>query len=165
MSGNIIRDLETRVEDEIFSPRPGGMVDTFRKREAALRAAEAEQQNTDQPVQERAYRAVKVALESPEVLSAQTITIQPGQFAMVLPQNPMRYRATVKFVSNGSAQANAVVARDSSAALGRNGYMLSYGETLVTHTRAAVYVFNADTAAISVSVLAELYASQVSGDS
>lgn len=98
---SITGDIEIAAEaavselEKLFPPRPGGAVDTWRKQEAARKAAGEEQRNSSEPVQERAYRALKVTPESPEVLSAQTVNIPAGGYAMILPLSPMRYEAVI----------------------------------------------------------------------
>jgi len=160
MSDDIVTEVVEGIEDLVadvdpFPPRPGGLVDTARKRMAA-QAAQAEQdKQAAEQVEERAVRAVKVAQVAPEVLAAQTLTIAAGGQAMILPGSPYRYRAVVSVVT---AASTVILAKDSSQALGQAGFTLPAGIVLPLHTRAQVFAYNPGGSAVQVSVLAELYA-------
>lgn len=151
VADEIVRDVE-----EVFPPRPGGMVDRHRKRRAAEEAAAAEARNAAEQIQEPSYKAVKVAPESPEVFSAQAVTIAAGAAAMLLPASPYRYRAVI---SVNTAASTIVLAKDQSAALGQNGFTLATSTfPLPLMTRAQVWAFNPGGQAVQVSVLSESYA-------
>lgn len=154
MSDEIIEALE-EVEAEVFPPKAGGMVDRHRQRKAAEKAAQDQAEDAQVPIEQRAYRAVKVAPESPETVSAMTYTIAAGQSAMVLPQSPYRYRATVLVATSG---ATVTLAKDSGAALGGTGFMLPAGIPIPVYSRAQLWAFNGTGGAVQVSVLAEIYA-------
>src|SRR5215469_6079831 len=122
-------DPVTRVVDEIvhdaeelFPPRPGGLVDRHRRRRAAEEAAAEAARNQEEQIGERAYKAVKVAPESPEAFSAQAVTIAAGQSALILGASPYRYRAVV---SVNTAASTVILAKDQSAALGQVGFTLA----------------------------------------
>lgn len=93
--------LEHGIEDVegIFTPKPGGMVDRHRAERARREAAQREQENADERVEERAFRAVKTTLLAPEVMIAQTVTIPAGGNAPILPLSPYRFRATLSLAS------------------------------------------------------------------
>lgn len=147
----IVRDVE-----EIFPPKPGGMVDRHRKRRAEQEAAAAEERNAAEAIQEPSYKAVKVAPESPETFAAQTVTIAAGGNALILPFSPYRYRAVVAVIT---AASSVVLAKDQSAALGQVGFTLATAAPpLQLFTRAQVWAFNPGGATVQVSVLAESYA-------
>lgn len=143
------------VVDELFPPKPGGLVDRHRQRRAANQAREDEERERRERVEESSYKAIKVTPESPEVFTAQTLSIAAGQQASILPANPYRYRAIILVVT---AASTVILAKDSSAALGGNGFTLAAGTPLPVYTRAQVYAFNPGGAAVQVSVLAEIYA-------
>jgi len=107
------------------------------------------------PVEQPAYRAVKVAPESPEVVSAITYTIASGGFAMILPNSPYRYRATGLVVT---ATSTVVLAKDSGQALGQAGFVLPSAVPLPVYSRAQLWAYNNSASAVQVSVIAELYA-------
>lgn len=158
MAEGILDELIEDVE-ELFPPRPGGLIDRHRKKKAAEEAAEAEREHEAEQIEGRSYKAVKVAPESPEIISAVTYTIGPGQQAQILPNSPYRYRATINLVT---ASATVILAKDSGAALGQNGYVMASGNPpLAVYARAQLYAYNNTAANIQVSVLAEIYAPEV----
>lgn len=149
-----------RVEDDVlsmdpFPAKPGGLVDQARKRKAA-EAAKAEQDaNAEQEIEERAYKAVKVALETPEVFNATSFNIAAGSYAMVLPADDFRDRAVVNLVT---ATATAVLAKDASNAAGQNGYTISTLVPLEIRSRGQVWAYNPGADLIQVAVMSETYA-------
>lgn len=150
----VVEALVTDAE-ELFPPKPGGVVDKYRRRKAEEQAAAEEAEHEQERIEQRSVKAVKVAAESPEVFSAITYTIAAGQFAAILPSSAYRFRAVVNVVT---AAATVVLAKDASAALGQAGFTLATGIALPLYTRAQVYAFNPGGAPVQVSVLAELYA-------
>lgn len=158
----IVEALE-EVEAEVFPPRPGGLVDRHRQRKAEEKARQDQEENAGVPVEERAYRAVKVAPESPEVVSALTYTIAAGQSAMILPASPYRYRATIVAVDTATSPTakSVILAKDSGAALGQTGFALPFGVPITVHSRAQLWAYNSGGTGsdpVQVSVLAEIYA-------
>jgi len=144
------------IVEEIFPPTPGGLVDKHRKRVAEEKAKEAERENESEAVEGAAYRAVKVAPQTPEVFSGNVITIQPGAAGMVLPLSLYRYRATIKVLT---AASSVVLGKDSGAATGGVGYTLATADPpFVAFARAQLWGFNPGGAVIQVCVLVELYA-------
>jgi hypothetical protein len=144
--------------DEAFPHKPGGLVDQHRKREAARQAEIQVQEDADEPIQQRAYKAVKVAPESPESVSGQTFAIGPGQTAMILPSSAFRVSADV-LVQPVTGQAPAVtLAKDSGAALGSVGFLLPAGLIKTFRTRGQVWASNATATTVQVSVMSEYYA-------
>lgn len=150
--------MEGFIEEEaehFFKPKAGGLVDRFRQEEARLRAAEQEKLHIDERVEERSYKAVKVAIQSPEVLSAGTISIAAGDAVLVLPLSPYRYRCCLQVVT---ATQSLILAKDKGAAISANGFVLSAGYLLYTHTRAQLWAFNDTTSIVQISFMSELYA-------
>ena len=141
--------------NEMFPPKPGGLVDKFRKKAAEERARQDEETNAAEPIEQRSYRAVKVAQTSPEIFQAITYTIPAGGYAMVLPQSPYRFRATLLVITSG---ATAILAKDSGNAISGTGFTLPYGVTLPVNSRGQLYAFNNTGSIIQLSVIAELYA-------
>jgi hypothetical protein len=155
MADEIIEAVE-EFEAELFPPKPGGLVDRHRKRKAAQKAAQDEAENAKEPIEQPSFRAVKTAPESPEIISAITHTIAAGSYAQILPNSPYRYRATINLVT---ASATAILSKDSGAALGQAGYIMSAGDPpMPIYARAQMYAFNNTESAIQISVLAEIYA-------
>jgi hypothetical protein len=87
-----------------FAPKPGGIIDQHHRHKAAREAADAQEQHVNEGIQEPAYRAVKVAPESPESLSTITFTLAPGAHTQILPLSPYRYRASIIVTDPGSVQ-------------------------------------------------------------
>lgn len=162
MADEIIEALE-EVEAELFPPKPGGLVDRHRKR----KALEAEKLNADEPVEERAYRAVKVAPESPESVAAMTYYVPAGGVVQVLPLSMYRHRATLL---SATAGASLSAVRDQGAGLGAvnaavdgtqgaaPGFYLPPSVPVVTFARGQLWVANLGSTAAYVSVLSEFYA-------
>jgi hypothetical protein len=146
---NPVEEIVEEVE-HIFLPRPGGMVDTWHKERARREAAQREAQNAAEKIEEGASYAVKVTQLMPEITSINSVNIAAGATAMVLPNSPYRYRATL------IASATVVLAKDNSQALGQVGFSLPANTPLVINSRAQLYAFA--TGAATVSVIAELYA-------
>lgn len=149
-----IFEAAEEVIDEAFPPRPGGLVDRHRQREAARKAAEQEAENADEPIEQPSYRAVKTAVQSPENFTAQTLTIAAGGNAQILPLSPYRYRATILVVTTAST---VTLAKDSGAALGGNGFMLPSGVPVTIFARGQLYAYNPGAATVQVSVMSEIY--------
>jgi hypothetical protein len=154
MALEIIEAAEEEI-NELFPPKPGGLVDRYRKKAAEEEARRDEERNIAEKIEQSSYRAVKVAQQSPEVISALTYTIAPGQYAPVLPMSPYRFRATVQVITTGGT---VVLAKDSGNAISGTGYGLLYAQPFTLYSRAQLYAFNNGASAVQVSVLAELYA-------
>lgn len=149
--------LEEIVEDieDVFKPKPGGMIDQHRKERARREAAQREQENINEGVEEYAYKAVKTAIVSPEIFNSYTLSVAPGATAMVLPLAPYRYRALITVITSAGS---IILAKDSSAALGQNGFPYVNGlAPLELRTRAQVWVYNPGGAAVQIGVIAESY--------
>jgi hypothetical protein len=140
--------------EEKFPPKPGGLVDRHRKREADRKAAEQEAENADEPIEQPSYRAVKVAAQSPEGFSAQTVTIAAGGNAQLLPLSPYRFRATILVVT---AASSITLAKDSGAALGGVGFILPTGVPVPVYSRGQLFAFNPGAGSVQVSVMSEIY--------
>jgi hypothetical protein len=143
------------VADELFPPKPGGLVDRHRKREAEKRAAEDEAANAAEPVEQLAYKAVKVAAQSPENFNPITYVIAAGTAVAILPLNKFRYRATVLLIT---AASTVVLARDNGNAISQAGFILPTGIPLPLVARGQLYAFNPTGASVQVSVISEVYA-------
>lgn len=143
------------VVEELFPPKPGGLVDRHRKRRAAEEAQEEIAKDAQERIEQPAFKSVKVAPQGPEEIAAQTITIGAGGTALVLPMSPYRFRATILLVTSA---ATIVLAKDQSAALGNNGFQLPAGIPFPVYSRAQLWAFNPGGSAVTVSILAEIYA-------
>lgn len=151
-----IVDVVEEAEEEIFPPRPGGIVDRHRKRVAREKAEADAVENEGNPVEERAVRAVKTAVIAPEIIRAITHTIGPGQAGMVLPLNEYRARATVKVVTAG---AQVLLSPDQGAALGGTGYPLAAADgPLPVGARGQLWAANTSDDVVQVAALSEVYA-------
>lgn len=142
--------------ETLFPPKPGGLVDKYRRRMAEQTAAEAEQEHVAERIEAPSYKAVKVASQSPETLTAITYTIGAGQIAQILPLNPYRYRAIINLIT---ASATAVLCKDQGMAIAGSGYVLQAANPIVSvFSRAQLWAQNNTGSSIQISVLAESYA-------
>jgi hypothetical protein len=148
-----ISDVIEDVED-IFSPKPGGMVDGHRKERARREAAEREAENAAEPIEEASYKAVKVAIIKPNVTATNSFTIAAGGNAQILPLSPYRYRAGVTVVT---AASSVLLSENLTKAVGGIGYPLATGVEKVVESRGQLYAYNPGGAAITVAVMVELY--------
>lgn len=146
---NPVEEIVEEVE-HVFEPRPGGMIDNWHKNRAQREAADRERANAAERIEEKGTYAVKVTQLSPEITAANVINIPSGATAMILPNAPYRYCATI------IASATVILSKDNGQALGGIGYPLPANTPMVIHSRAQLYGFA--TAAVTVSVLAESYA-------
>ena len=147
---DIVEDVE-----EIFLPKPGGMIDRHRQERARKAAAEREAENIAERVEEPSYKGVKTAPMSPQVFQAITYTIPAGGTQQILPLNPYRVRATLLVAT---AASSVVLAKDSGAALGGVGFTLPTGIPLVLQARAQLYATNLLGSSVQVCVISEAYA-------
>jgi hypothetical protein len=124
------------VVNEAFPPKPGGLVDTFRKKAALERARQDEETNTAERIEQRSYKAVKVATQSPEIFASAVITIAPGAVMPVLPLSLYRYRATLIVTAANPVPSQPAVPASTVAAQNVNSYpvqvVISGGTATVT---------------------------------
>jgi hypothetical protein len=140
--------------DELFPPRPGGMVDTARKQAAAAADAASTVDNTDGPV---AYSAVRVRPEAPDLGTAVTVTLSSANpVRRLLPQDAQRRSAVVLAVDNDVYIATSQgPAQDAAGGNGATGvFYLPAGIAIPLDTQASLWCACTTTATISrVSVL------------
>lgn len=148
MAENIAEEILTDVED-MFHPRPGGIVDRHRKEKALREAAEKQAENAAEPVHERSYRAIKVIQLSPEITRVNSVTVPSNGTTQILPRNEYRYRAMI--VASGTI----VLAPNQSQALGQVGYSLPANTPMEIRSRAQLWAYA--TASATVSVYSENY--------
>ena len=96
--GDLVEEIIEDVED-VFQPRPGGMIDRHRQNRAQREAAEAERQNINERVEQPAFKSLKVTQLSPESIATNTVNIPGLSSAMILPLSPYRARALVGLVT------------------------------------------------------------------
>ena len=153
-----VEELVEKIGDEItdltFSPRPGGMVDKWQKEKARKEAADQERKNEEEKIEGPSYKSVKVAQQTPQSISTNLVTIQPGAYQLVLPLSPYRYRASVIVVT---AASTVNLSKDQGSALGGVGFPLPTGIIMVHQHRAQLWGFNPGGSSIQVAVLAEIY--------
>jgi hypothetical protein len=150
-----IVDAAAEEINEMFPPKPGGLVDRYRQKAALERAREDEEKNLAEKIEQPSARAVKVAQQGPEILSLATFTIAAGGNAPILRGDPYRFRATILVITSG---ATVILCKDQGAAISANGATLPYGLPLPTSSRAQLYAYNNTAGIVQVSVIAELYA-------
>ena len=152
MAENIVEEIIKEVEEE-FKPKPGGMVDTWRKDKARREEANRERENADEPVEEKGYRAVKTTQISPDGFSVNVVNIPAGGNAMILPKSDYRYRATIAVIT---AAQTIIIAKDAGAALQGVGFPLVQGANpLPLYGRGQLWA--SAVAATQVAVISELY--------
>ena len=149
MEENIAEEIIEDVED-IFHPRPGGMIDRHRQEKARREAAQHEAENAAEQVDENAAFAVKVTQLSPEITTTNSLNVPAGGSTQILPLSKYRYRATV------IASAAVTLAENPGKALGGQGFPLPAATPFVINSRAQLYA--AATGAAIVSVIVENYA-------
>jgi hypothetical protein len=146
----LVSDVVEPLADDIIKPRPGGFMDRWEKEKAEKAAAADRAKNEAEPIQQAAYKSVKVAQEQPEIFAITTVSISAGGVQMLLPNSPYRYRATIV------STATVTLAKDQGAALGGVGFPLPANTPIVLNARAQLWGFAAGAAVVS--VISELYA-------
>lgn len=154
----LVEKVESEVSDLVFNPRPGGLVDTWQKEKARKEAAAEEARHEDEPVNQAAYQAVKVAQEAPEVVATNLVTIPPGGIAQILPASPYRYRASLIVVT---AASSIVLSRDQGTALGGQGFPLPSGIVFPLTNRAQLWGYNSGGSAVQIATFSEMYGPKV----
>ena len=155
----IIEDAEKAVEEFIeFPVKPGGLIDRHRQERARREAAQRQREQEQEPIEESGYKAVKVVVLAPQIISGQTVPISIGGNAQVLPAMPYRYAATVLLVPITGQTPTVVLAKDAGQAISGIGFTLPAGIPVRVTTRAQMYAYNPSAQAVQVSVLAEIYA-------
>jgi len=89
----LVEKVSEEITDMTFDPRPGGIIDRFQKEKARKQARDEENRHEDEPINDAAYTAVKVAQEAPEVVATNLVTIPSLGIGQLLPSSPYRYRA------------------------------------------------------------------------
>ena len=144
--------------EHVFMPKPGGMIDSWHKERARREAAQREAENAAEKVQEGAAYAVKVTQLQPEITAVNIVTIAPGGNAMLLPNGPYRYRASIAVIT---ATSTVLLAKDQNQATGGIGFpQTTTNPPFITNSRAQLWGSNPGGATIQVAILAELYAAE-----
>lgn len=157
---NPVEEIEEVIE-HVFTPRPGGMIDNWHKEKARREAAQRESENVAEKIEENASYTVKVAQVMPEITGTNLVTLAAGATAMILPNAPYRYRATLIGVIpvNSSGAGTVILSRDQSQALGNVGFPLVPKIPMVINSRAQLWAVNPDQAnPVQVGILTESYA-------
>ena len=128
---NPIATIEADIEEIAEFPfRPGGMVDRHRQEKARREALAKERQQAAENIEEHSYKAVKVTVLAPEIVSGQTYTIPVGGNTMILPAMEYRYAATVMLVPITGQTPVVILAKDSGQAISGLGFILSAGQPM-----------------------------------
>lgn len=92
-------EVADEATEDLFPPRPGGLVDKHRKRLAE--EEEKRRQIEDAPVPDSPYTAVRVRPEAPDLGGAYLVTLNTGNpVAQLLPKDAQRRSAVVIAVDN-----------------------------------------------------------------
>jgi hypothetical protein len=142
--------IETDVE-ELFPPKPGGMVDSARKAATASSPVDA----PEVEVQDQGYAAIRVVPQAADSFAARSLNVPGGGTAILLPEDRNRKRATVLVAT---ASSTVVLSQSSGNADNGKGFTLPTGVPLPVEGKGMLYVNNPGTTVVQVSVLSELYA-------
>lgn len=155
MAENIADEIVGDVEELFdFQPKPGGMIERHRTEKARREAAQKEAEQAAEHVEERGYRAVKTVILSPEVTNVNAVNVGSGATAMVLPNSPYRYRATI------IATAAITLGKDQAQVTNGNGFPLAANVPMVINSRAQLWAYGGSPTvpgAATVNVLTETY--------
>lgn len=151
---DIIKEAAEEIE-EIFTPKPGGMIDRHRQERAKKEAAAEEAINESERIEAPSYKAVKTINQSPESMSAQGYNVPQGGRQLLLPDNPYRHRAIIQIQTNTGS---GYICKDEGSCVSLNGYLLGNFQPLIIETRGQVWFQNNFGGMCLVYVLAEFYA-------
>jgi hypothetical protein len=159
---DIVEEAEQVIEEIVEFPfKPGGMIDRHYQEKARREALQKEREQAAEPIEESSYKAVKVAVLAPGVISAQTVPIGIGGNAMIAPAMPYRYAVTIMLVPITGQTPTIVLSKDQGQAISGIGFTLAAGIPVRFTTRAQMFAFNPSAQAVQVSVLAEIYGPEV----
>jgi hypothetical protein len=147
---DIVEEIIDEVE-EVFKPRPGGMVDRHRQEKARREAALKQDEQADERIEETSYRAIKTTQISPEITSTPSYNLAAGATQMILPLSEYRYRAVI------SASVSVLLCKDNGSALSGIGFPIPANTPFPVYSRAQLWAA-AIGGAVTVSVFAEIYA-------
>ncbi len=95
--------VETLVKDaeELFPPKPGGLVDRHRKRKAAEEAARENGQAIIEETGRHQVKAVRTTIEAPNLSGVSTVLLTPANpTARLLPRDVHRRSAVILAIDN-----------------------------------------------------------------
>ena len=147
---NIAEEIIEDIED-VFHPKPGGIIERHRQEKARREAAQHEAENAAERVEENASFAVKVAQVTPEVIITNAFNIPANGSAQILPLSKYRYRATI------ISTVTVTLAENAGKALAGQGFPVPANVPVVILSRAQLYAVATGGAAV-VSVISEIYA-------
>src|SRR5215469_5611808 len=115
MEDDIIATIAADAEEIVHFPaKPGGLVDRHRQEKARREAAEKQREQEAELEQEPSYKAVKVIILSPEVVSGNTFNFAVGASpGMILPNMEYRYAATIMLMPIAGQTPTVILAKDS----------------------------------------------------
>ena len=92
-------EIADEATEDLFPPRPGGLVDRHRKRLAE--EEEKRRQIEDAPIPDSPYTAVRVRPEAPDLGGAYVVTVSSSNpVAVLLPKDAQRRSAVIIAVDN-----------------------------------------------------------------
>ena len=105
MSDNLLSEIADEVDDDIedlFPPKPGGLVDRHRRRKAAEEQAKEEgQTSTVESLGRNKVKAVRTVIDSPDIARATSVLLTSAvPVARLLPRDSHRKSAVVLAVDN-----------------------------------------------------------------
>ena len=165
--------IEDKIIDAVadvdpFPVKPGGLIDTHRKAEAARKAAEAEQKHAAEDISNRAYKAVKTADEMPEAGATRTVVVSTATGIVPLVGADMLRRRVIVTtldepvvlaadLTSASDSNNAAVGA-AGAAVNASGAVIPVGVPYPLEVRCAWFLAPASATPTRVSVIVESYA-------
>ena len=149
----VVEAVDETVED-LFPPKPGGLVDRHRKRMAE--EAERERAIEDAPVPDSPYTAVRVRPEAPDLGGAYVVNVSSSNpVAQLLPKDAQRRSAVVVAVDNAMwisySQGTASGAAGSGS--GTTAFYLPQGIAIPIDSRQIVYVSSTTAGPSRISVI------------
>ena len=152
---NVIQKVVDDVENHVFNPKPGGLIDQWHKEKLRQDVIRQQAEEAAEKISEPSALTVKVAQVQPELIAVNVVTIPAGSFAMLLPANPFRYKARIAVITTA---VTILLAKDESQATSGIGLPVSASsEPFEVTSRAQLWASSVNAA--QVAVFSELYAS------
>ena len=140
--------------DELFPPKPGGLVDRHRRRKAE--EAERERQIEDAPVPDSPYTAIRVRNEAPDLGGAWVVTVSSSNpVAQLLPKDAQRRSAVVIAVDNDVwiSYSQGTASGLAGTSTGGSAFYLPAGIGIPIDSRQQVFVSSTSASASRISVI------------
>ena len=147
-------ELVDETVEDLFPPKPGGLVDRHRKRMAE--EAEKERLIEDAPVPDSPYTAVRVRPEAPDLGGAYVVTVSSSNpVAQLLPKDAQRRSAVIIAVDNDVwiSYSQGTAAGLAGTSTGGSAFYLPAGIGIPVDSRQQVFVSSTVSSSSRVSVI------------